>query len=237
LSYEIEVEIEGTVKTKSDHLMKKSLEKWKSHYEKEYSIITQVFDGMFYNTVSCNHCKNTEYIFEPFNVVSLDIVSNNSTCSLHDCLSNTFVDKETIDTWTCEKCNGDLGCQRSSYLWSVPDYFIVHLKRFSSTSKQSTSSKIQTHVTFPIDDLDLTEYISKDKNDKNNYIYSLYAVNYHSGLIDNGHYWSCCRNIDNNWYMFNDGHVSKFHNVADLVSKDAYILFYYRKYIRTPIQI
>ena len=78
----------------------------------------------------------------------------------------------------------------------------------------------------------MTKYISTDKNDKNHYIYSLYAINYHSGTANSGHYWSACKNLNNNWYLFNDGNVSKFHNINDLLTKDAYILFYHRKFIK-----
>lgn len=86
-------------------------------------------------------------------------------------------------------------------------------------------------IDFQIDNLNLTEYISKDKKDPNNYIYSLYAVNYHSGNSRSGHYFSCCKNLNNNWYLFNDGDVSKIEN-SNILSKDAYILFYYRKFIK-----
>lgn len=233
LCYEIEVEIEGIVKTKEDLIMQKSLQAWKSFHEKEYSVITQTFNGMLYNTVVCSTCKNQDDVFEPFNVMSLDIPNDNGTHNLQDCLSSTFLHTEAIQSWVCEKCKGN-GCERGSSLWSLPDYYILHLKRFGD---KPNTGKINTHINFPIDDLNLTQYVSKDKGDPNNYIYALYAVNYHSGSEDSGHYWSCCRNVDGNWYMFNDGHVSKFHNVTDLVSKDAYMLFYYRKYINRPIQI
>ena len=41
-----------------------------------------------------------------------------------------------------------------------------------------------------------------------------------------------CKNINNNWYTYNDTDVSKLKN-TNLLSKDAYMLFYYRKYIKT----
>ena len=91
--------------------------------------------------------------------------------------------------------------------------------------------KINTHIDFPTDDLNLTNYISSSKNDPNNYIYSLYAINYHSGTSQGGHYWSSCKNLDKNWYLYNDSNVTKFQN-NNLLSKDAYMLFYYRKYIK-----
>ena len=38
LCYEIEVDIQGTVKNENDNLVKQSLEQWKTFYEKRYSL-------------------------------------------------------------------------------------------------------------------------------------------------------------------------------------------------------
>ena len=225
LSYEIEVNIVGDVKNENDQLMKKSLEQWSSFYEKEYSFIIETFYGMFFNNINCNNCPVKENVFEPFNCVSLNVPMKNSS-HLKNLLDDYFNNEENIETWVCEKCNGN-GCKRTTKTWTFPNYLIIHLKRFTNTGE-----KIHTHIDFPLDDLNLTEYVSQDKKDPNNYIYSLYAVNYHSGSNQSGHYWSTCKNIDNNWYTYNDTDVSKLKN-TNLLSKDAYMLFYYRKYIKT----
>jgi len=225
LSYEIEVDIKGEIQNKTDSLMKQSLEQWKNFHEKNYSFIIEIFNGLFYNKINCNNCNFSENIFEPFNCISLNIPSE-GTSTLDMCLQNYFNISENINSWNCEKCNKN-GCSKSIKSWSFPNYLIIHFKRF-----KNDGTKIQTHIDFPIDDLDLTNYISKDKNDPNNYIYSLYAVNYHSGTADNGHYWSSCRNLNKNWYLFNDANVNKFNNSNNLLTKDSYILFYFRKMIK-----
>lgn len=230
LSYEIEVQIHGEIQTPQDKLMKLSLESWKQTYEKQYSHIINLFNGLFYNKIECINCDVQEDVFEPYNCISLNIPS--TTSDLQDCLSNFFVDNEIINTWKCSKCDKE-GCKKSCKYWSVPNYLIIHLKRF-----KNDNSKIHSLVNFPLEDLNLTNYISPDKKDPNNYIYSLYAINYHSGNSNSGHYWSCCKNLDNNWYLFNDGHVTKMHNLNELITKDAYILFYYRKFIKKqPIMV
>ena len=97
-----------------------------------------------------------------------------------------------------------------------------------------TITTIKEYIDFPIDDFDLTKYITKKKRDPNNYIYSLYAINNHEGNTRSGHYWSSVKNIDGKWYKINDGNVSKYNTVdlkTQLVTSNAYILFYYRKYI------
>lgn len=230
LSYEIEADIRGEIKNSHDKLMKQSLESWKSFYETNYSFIINTFSGLLHNSVICLNCKHEENRFEPYNNLSIDInfenTNDNVSVDLNGCLKNYFKTAETINTWRCDQCKAN-GCQKKCSLWSVPNYLIIHFKRFSPSGR-----KIHKRVNFNLDDLDITNYISDDKLDKNNYIYSLYAVNYHSGELNSGHYWSCCKNLDNTWYLFNDGHVSKFHNINDIITKDAYILFYHRKFIR-----
>jgi ubiquitin carboxyl-terminal hydrolase 8 len=222
LSYEVEVDIKGEIQTSSDALMKRSLESWKSFYEKKYSCIIETFSGLLYNNISCSSCDYQDDVFEPYNCLSIDLIPNGDS-TLTECLDLFFKDQERIDTWSCSKCK-QTGCLKNCKMWTLPNFFIIHLKRFSSTRE-----KTHNLITFPIEDLDLTKYVSSDKQDPNNYIYSLYAVNYHSGDANGGHYWSSCRNLDNNWYLFNDGHVSRIHNNNELITKDAYILFYYRK--------
>ena len=234
LCYEIEIDIQGVVKTESDVLMKQSLEQWKIFYEKRYSFIIETFNGMFYNKVDCNNCDFSENVFEPFNCISLNLNDTSTEAKLQswqgnfttldNCLDDYFYNNENISTWNCEKCK-KVGCSKEIKTWSFPNYLIIHFKRF-----KNNGDKISKAIDFPKDDLNLTKYISKNKNDPNNYIYSLYAVNYHSGNNNGGHYWSVCKNSNNNWYLYNDSDVSKFTNYS-LFSKDAYILFYHRKYI------
>jgi ubiquitin C-terminal hydrolase len=235
LSYEIEVDIKGNVQNRSDSLMKKSLETWKGFYEKEYSFIIETFYGNLINNIKCLKCDFSDEIFEPYNNLSLSI--QDSTSSLQECLDDYFQNNHVINTWTCEKCNVN-GCNKSSVLWTLPNYLIINLKRFKQNN--SFTSKNNNLITFPLKDLNLTKYISSDKNDMNNYIYDLYAINYHGGNLDSGHYWSACKNLDGNWYNFNDGNVSKYNSSnldSQLITNDAYILFYHRKFIKKTLQL
>jgi ubiquitin C-terminal hydrolase len=130
-----------------------------------------------------------------------------------------------IQNWNCDKCQ-HTSCTKSTFAWTFPNHVIIHLKRFDNNG-----NKISTLIDFPFDELNLTRYLSKEKNDPNNYIYTLYAINYHMGSAKAGHYWSVCKNLDDNWYLLNDGHVSQYQKVTEVQKKDAYILFYHRKMI------
>jgi ubiquitin C-terminal hydrolase len=235
VSYEIEVEIKGEVQSKKDELMKKSLESWRGFFEKEYSFIVELFYGNLMNNITCNNnnCNINQQVFEPYNNLSLSI-DNNST--LQECLDEHFNLGSSIDTWKCEKCN-ETGCTKSTVLWTLPNYLIINLKRFKGTESLSKNTKM---ISYPIKDLNLTKYVSNEKGDLNNYIYDLYAINYHGGDLNSGHYWSNCKNLDGNWYNFNDGNVSKINNASlesQLVTSDSYILFYSRKFIKKTLQI
>lgn len=223
LSYEIDIEIQGEIKNAADKLMKESLENWKTHYEKNFSIVSEIFHGLYYNKVACKNCDFVENVFEPYCTLNLDIP--NEGTSLVECINKTFTADEFIESWQCDKCNKN-GCVKNNKIWNLPNYLIIHLKRFDNHGR-----KLNTPIQFDLKDINLSNIISSAKCDPNNYIYSLYAVNYHSGSLNAGHYWSTCKNMNGEWHIFNDGHVSKFNDVSNLLTKDAYILFYYRKYI------
>lgn len=235
VSYEIDVEIKGDVKTRTDELMKKSLETWKQFYEKEYSFIIETFYGNLINNINCINCDFKEEVFEPYNNLSISISDTSS--SLEECLDHYFQNEHRIESWKCEKCNNH-GCDKSSILWTLPNYLIINVKRFKQDGIRT--SKNSNLVTFPLNDLNLTKYISNEKEDPNNYIYDLYAINYHGGNLNGGHYWSACKNLDGNWYNYNDGNISKYTSgtlESQLITKDAYILFYHRKFIKKTLQI
>jgi ubiquitin C-terminal hydrolase len=221
LSYQINVEINGHVITEADRLMKVSYERWSKFYENSYSYVVQCFGGMMYSKIKCMNCPFEEDVFEPFNCLSLEI----EWASLDESLQNHFNENEIVNEWKCERCKGN-GCSKNTKLWSLPNYLIIHLKRFTNNG-----SKITSDVRYPLDDLNLTHLISPQKEDPNKYIYSLYSVNCHSGSATSGHYWSTCKNLDESWYSFNDGNVSRQNVASDTASKDAYILFYSRKFI------
>jgi ubiquitin C-terminal hydrolase len=232
LKYEIEIDIKGTIKNDSDILMKKSLETWGKFYENDYSYLIKTFNGCTFNSIQCNNCDSREIVFEPFNTLSIDITDN----TLENCLSNYFSLTENIESWTCDKCK-NLGCTKNMKLWSVPDYLIIHLKRFTKTGEKKNMA-----INFPLSDLDITNNISPDQNTKNKFIYDLYSVNHHGGsTINSGHYWSSCKNLDGNWYKYDDADISKYSNEnlqQQLTNGDSYILFYQRKkIIRKPLQI
>lgn len=230
LSYKVEVEINGDIKNDRDKLLTENYLYYKKKLtEENYSFIYKYFYGNLLTVIKCNNsnCNNKINNFDTFNTLTLNFPKNNEkNLSLYKLLENTLK-KETLN-YKCEKCKHSQS-NKNEYLMKLPNYLIIHLNRFKNES--GNISKIDTLVDFPIENLDLTQYFHP--SEKNNWIYSLYAVNYHSGTTTNGHYWSSCYNLDNNWYIYNDENTSKYINDKNIVTNEAYILFYYRKYLNT----
>ena len=81
-------------------------------------------------------------------------------------------------------------------------------------------------IDFPIENLDMGKYICGP--DKAYSKYDLFAVSQHYGGTGGGHYTAVCKNIDGNWYSYNDSSVSSA-SASSAVTSAAYVLFYRRK--------
>ena len=196
---------------------------WKQLYQNNFSIIITLFHAVSINLFQCITCNKETIKFEPFNTIQLPIKTTPQLLS--DSLDIYFTSYNILDR-TCPSCNNS-GCHVEHSIFTLPNYLIIQLKRF-----HNHQHKINTLIDFPLDDLDLTKYITKKKNDPNHYIYSLYAVNNHSGNTQQGHYYTFFKNHDN-WYQSNDSIITKIpHN--NIVTPNAYILFYLRKFETKP---
>eukprot|EP00096_Caligus_rogercresseyi_P014740 TRINITY_DN7236_c0_g1_i1.p1 TRINITY_DN7236_c0_g1~~TRINITY_DN7236_c0_g1_i1.p1 ORF type:complete len:789 (-),score=290.55 TRINITY_DN7236_c0_g1_i1:540-2906(-) len=73
-------------------------------------------------------------------------------------------------------------------------------------------------------------YILQRPPQEENHIYDLYAVcNHHGSDLQGGHYTATCRNpTDGVWYNFDDVRTKSLPE-SEVVTKDAYILFYQRR--------
>lgn len=85
----------------------------------------------------------------------------------------------------CPKCQKHRQASKKLDLWRLPDILVIHLKRFSYS--RFLKSKLETYVDFPIDDLDLSTYISH-KDSQLSHRYVLYATSNHYGGMGGGHY-------------------------------------------------
>ncbi|KAJ4835929.1 Ubiquitin carboxyl-terminal hydrolase 8 [Turnera subulata] len=146
--------------------------------------------------------------------------------SLYKCLE-AFLKEEPLgpeDMWYCPSCKAPRQASKKLDLWRLPEILVIHLKRFSYT--RYMKNKLETYVDFPIDDLDLSSYISY-KNGKTSHRYMLYAISNHYGSMGGGHYTAFIHHGGDQWYDFDDSHV---HPICQdkIKTSAAYVLFYRR---------
>ncbi|KAK3845148.1 MAG: hypothetical protein J3R72DRAFT_50940 [Linnemannia gamsii] len=154
---------------------------------------------------------------------------NNRTIKLQDCLASFCATEELTgeDRYRCTQCDALNDCRKTFRITHLPETLCIHLKRFRY---DSYSSKINTYVQFPMEDLDMTPFLkSTDPNELSNSKYDLYAMVRHRGVVGGGHYIGYAKHaLDGCWYEFDDTYVTR-KAPADVAKMEAYVLFYNRK--------
>ncbi|KAM7015902.1 ubiquitin carboxyl-terminal hydrolase 8 [Tautogolabrus adspersus] len=196
---------------------------WSKHKLLNESVIVALFQGQFKSTVQCLTCHRKSRTFETFMYLSLPLAST-SKCSLQDCLRLFSKEEKLTDNNKvfCRHCKTHRDSTKKLEIWKVPPILLVHLKRFSYEGRWK--QKLQTTVDFPLDCLDLTQYVIGPKPNLKRY--GLYGVSNHYGGLDGGHYTAYCKNTPKQrWYKFDDHEVSEI-STSSVKSSAAYILFY-----------
>ena len=208
---------------------------WAQFQHNEYSLLKNIFDGMFNIQLKCICCSNISNNYEPFTTLQVAIPTKNSMemfkeFSIENCLehlcSNEKLDRRNM--YNCNMCGVKNRGFKQTSLWRTPKLLVIHIKRFGFQTQ-----KLVNKITYPLYDLNIGDYIHDESPDKFNSLYDLIGVNLHQdfGGINAGHYTSLVKNrFDNNWYLFNDAREPiQIKKKEDLQNKDAYLLFYYKK--------
>jgi len=135
---------------------------------------------------------------------------------LADCLRE-FKITETLDEdnkWFCSICKEHVLANKTMELYRTPPILIITLKRFK-IGKQKYGfaiggSKLDTLVDFPLEGLDMREYVlCSEQRQQNKLIYDCFAVSNHFGTVGFGHYTAFGKSVtDDKWYNFDDSCVS-----------------------------
>ncbi|XP_037689924.1 ubiquitin carboxyl-terminal hydrolase 8 [Choloepus didactylus] len=196
---------------------------WQKHKQLNESIIVALFQGQFKSTVQCLTCHKKSRTFEAFMYLSLPLAST-SKCTLQDCLRLFSKEEKLTDNnrFYCSHCRTQRDSLKKIEIWKLPPVLLVHLKRFSYDGRWK--QKLQTSVDFPLENLDLSQYVIGPKNNLKKY--NLFSVSNHYGGLDGGHYTAYCKNAARQrWFKFDDHEVSDI-AVSSVKSSAAYILFY-----------
>jgi hypothetical protein len=165
--------------------------------------------------------------------------NNNEYCqestNIDDCLK-LFSKSEKLDhqnEWYCPKCKKHQEATKQIFLWKLPKYLIIILKRFQAHKQDSskypewvqskynyflqnhvTYEKINTFIDFPLHNLDMSNYIYdplKHSKNNNEYIYDLNSVINHLGdSLYSGHYTAFSRCHDANDTLLNNHSMFNF---------------------------
>uniref|UniRef100_A0A8D3CI14 Ubiquitin carboxyl-terminal hydrolase n=1 Tax=Scophthalmus maximus TaxID=52904 RepID=A0A8D3CI14_SCOMX len=145
--------------------------------------------------------------------------------TLEDCLAAFFAADELKgdNMYSCERCkklrNGVKYCK----VLRLPEILCIHLKRFRH--EVMYSFKINSHVSFPLEGLDMRPFLAKESPSQVT-TYDLLSVICHHGTAGSGHYIAYCQNVINGqWYEFDDQYVTEVHETV-VQNAEAYVLFY-----------
>jgi ubiquitin carboxyl-terminal hydrolase 22/27/51 len=234
-AHEFLMAILGALSTPGDSLAPANKESKVSN-----NIADVVFGGELQSDVNCLQCGNTSTTMDPFLDISLHLKthaneSSSVLSSLYECLQRyTRKEKLDRDVYTCAKCGTKQESTKQLTIKSLPIVMCFHLKRFEhgfmekKKGKQQAMQKIDDFIEFPVE-IDLMPYTSKHIEGKENgsSIYSLFSVVQHVGSMESGHY-TCYVKHNGQWFLCDDSTVY-IANEDDVMSCQAYLLFYVRK--------
>ena len=219
--YKATISYSGSSKNSNDKLAIEAIKNWNSNFNKSYSYIVKSYYGQYLSSLKCTKCNYVSNTFQPFNVLDIPVKRGNNI-TLEKLLDN-YLKLNTLDNdnmWRCDECKVENNAQKEIKLWTLPSHLIIKFNRFDNMNMKITST-----IEFPIDSLNMEPYSTNYFC--NNTDYELYGVINHFGATNGGHYTSYCKNIDKQWYHYNDDSVSEI-DESKLITSAAYILFYKR---------
>uniref|UniRef100_A0A8B9P645 ubiquitinyl hydrolase 1 n=1 Tax=Apteryx owenii TaxID=8824 RepID=A0A8B9P645_APTOW len=168
---------------------------WHKHKQLNESIIVALFQGQFKSTVQCLTCHKKSRTFEAFMYLSLPLAST-SKCTLQECLRLFSKEEKLTDNnrFYCSHCKTRRDSLKKIEIWKLPPVLLVHLKRFSYDGRWK--QKLQSSVDFPLETLDLSQYVIGPKNNLKRYNLFSVSVSNHVTLQNSpGLYVSLCDHL------------------------------------------
>lgn len=218
---------------------------WRRYIHLNSSVTVNWLQGQLSSRLTCLTCRVTSTTYNPFMYLSLPIpVVQTSQFTLRDCLRE-FTKEEVLsgdDAWNCPRCKQRRKATKRLTITRLPHILIIHLKRF--TNQGRWRDKLNTPISFPLADLDLTEYvppplppeqmprdIEPTPETTPPFHYDLYGIANHYGTLHGGHYTAFVKNpYKDTWNCFDDSKATRM-DESQVMSRNAYVLFWVRKNI------
>ncbi|KAG7662280.1 uncharacterized protein J8A68_004174 [[Candida] subhashii] len=192
------------------------------------------------SSIKCSKCGEITETIDPMIDLSLEINQaykksshNSHDITLYDCL-DLFTSEEKLDIlYTCKFCQEkSQKPTKTLKLKSIPPVLPIQLKRFEHNIMNDSTSKIETPVITPLF-LNLTKYCVESSTTSSNSkelidgdkIFELFAVVYHMGSVNTGHYIVYIKNGSGQWFKFDDSVISLV-SQQEVMSTNAYLLYY-----------
>jgi ubiquitin C-terminal hydrolase len=213
-----------------DYCTVKSYLVWKELLSNSYSIINDIFSGMFMTETVCKVCNHEQYTFERFDVFMLhlpeEISKEAEKYTLYD-LMGSYVTPEVLkerNMCLCDFCGVKTESTKQHRIYQQPNTLVIMIKKYQKFMGNIIKSNIKIEYDHEID---ISPYVTKYS--QGNMKYELYAVIRHSGGMGGGHYYSYTKSpINGLWYLYDDGDV--FHvDSAEPLNCNGYVLFYRKK--------
>ena len=188
------------------------------HFHKKIRSLSDIFEGQFVSTQTCQHCNHSYPTNQPFKLYTLQMdVPPTFEVQKFDIykLMEHFHRETILDGYPCRQCHTPNSTLKKITIIALPRILVMHLSRFRGLQK------IEKHVSFP------AQASIKYNIDGNVYNtqYRLMGIVVHVGSsIAGGHYISYVR-AGKNWFKTNDDTVSSV-LWRTVRRKKAYMLFY-----------
>jgi ubiquitin carboxyl-terminal hydrolase 36/42 len=168
------------------------------------------FYGKTKMNITCSCCGNVSSTLEDFCNINLDC----------DCSSNLtelfikYLEKEEISDYHCDKCNKKVLAEKKLYLDKLPCFLVIVLKKYTPFGAKTNGS-----ISYPFDN-----NLIRESESGIVFNYSLYAVIYHHGNSERGHY-NCSIKVNGNWFLIDDDTIQLNKNMENN-NANSYMLFY-----------
>ena len=220
LTYDIEMNYKGNIENDYDKIMVESINYFKKNLQNKYSIVIDLFHGMFVNIVY--NKKNNKILsknFECFNMLTLSLQNGD----LYNMLDHFFINENLEDKYLDDNTKKYYDASRQIKLINAPKYLIIVIKKYNDNKK-----KINNIIDIPLQNLDLTKYsMGYDSFDC---LYDLISIGCHTGNLNFGHYFSILLK-NNTWICINDNEISNFDMIKqkNIINTYGYIYVYKKK--------
>lgn len=218
LSQEVDMKITKTLLDADDKRPAEALKVWKQEFCKKYSPFVEYSYGLLHFVVKCKGCQKETYRWEPMTAIKGVVEPNKPFQTLDEMLKAELVPEE-IEGYQCDHCPQRQTAVRTTYIWKLPKYIVVVLKRFTYDGR-----RINTPVRLEEETVSFNEIFSKASPEYDSASkYSLIACLDHHGGAHGGHYTAQTK-TKGSWYLYDDESV---HNMEKpMIGASTYMMWF-----------